>query len=74
MSKDRVRVYLLHHTIDRGDMEDDKIIGIYSTQANAERAVERLKGKPGFRLPNGRFTIGPYVLGMDYWSDGFGED
>ncbi len=65
-------VFMLHHTITRGDAEDDKIIGVYSTRAEAEAAIERLKNKPGFRDPRGEFGIGPYKLNRDHFGDGFG--
>lgn len=67
-------VFMLHHTITRGDVEDDKIIGVYATRSSAEAAIERLKDKPGFRDPRGVFGIGPYKLDMDYWADGFGPE
>jgi hypothetical protein len=65
-------VYLLHHTVTRGEEENDKIIGIYSSEDVAKRAIERFKALPGFRDPDGEFTIGPYRLDQDYWADGFG--
>jgi hypothetical protein len=68
------RVFLLHHTIKRGDEEDDKIIGIYSSMESAERAIARLREKPGFRDPRGEFVIGPYNLDQDYWAEGFGVE
>jgi hypothetical protein len=69
-----LKYYTLYHTIDRGpdDDEDEKVIGIYSTEQLAERALERVKDKPGFRLPIGRFVICPCILDFDFWADGFG--
>jgi hypothetical protein len=65
-------VYLLHHTVTRDEEEHDKIIGIYSSEGAAQKAIDRLKDLPGFRDPDGDFTIGPYELDRDYWAEGFG--
>jgi len=48
-------VYLLWH-IDR--FEDEKLIGMYRTQEDADAATERLKGMPGFRDDGGKFVCG----------------
>lgn len=68
------KVFLLQHNIPRGDNDNSKIIGIYSTKDLAGKAIDRLKDKPGFRDPKGTFTVGPYQLDFDYWSEGFGVD
>jgi hypothetical protein len=65
-------VFILWHVreIDGGD-EDEKLIGIYRTRADAEAAISRLSDKPGFRdWPSG-FQIHEYVLGRDGWTEGF---
>ena len=67
-----LKYYTLYHTIERGDDEDEKVIGIYSSEDLAKQALERVKDKPGFRLPIGRFVIGPCILDFDFWADGFG--
>ena len=66
------KVFVLNHVITRGDVEDLKLVGVYSTEANARAAIDRLKDKPGFRDPRGKFISDPYFLNMDYWADGFG--
>jgi hypothetical protein len=59
------------------DFDDDdvgsKIIGIYSSEANAKAAIERLKSKPGFRDWPGGFRIFDYWLDHDGWPDGYGS-
>jgi hypothetical protein len=48
-----------------------KSIGIYSTEENANAAIERLKDRPGFRdWPNG-FRVFGRTLDEDRWADGF---
>jgi hypothetical protein len=58
------------HVHDDGE-EDAKLIGIYSTRTAAEKAVERLKLKPGFRDTPEGFTIDLYRLDEDHWTEGF---
>jgi hypothetical protein len=73
------KVYPLSHTQlseeEEGNSDDDpslKEIGIYSSRANAEAAIERLGKKPGFRdFPNG-FRIWEATLDVDEaWAEGF---
>jgi hypothetical protein len=65
-------VFLVWHVHDFGDgNEDDKLIGVYRTRENAEAAIKRIAGQPGFvDQPNG-FQICPYVLDMDHWTEGY---
>jgi homoserine kinase type II len=65
-------VYSLWHvrTKDNGD-DDEKSIGVYSTQDLAEATVERLREKEGFRdFPEG-FQIFETVLDRSGWEEGF---
>lgn len=48
-----------------------KIIGIYSSEEEANKAIERASKLPGFKEHVDGFGIGVYVLDFDYWSDGF---
>ena len=66
------KIFTLRHTIVRDGDEDHKKIGTYSSEQLAKQAIERVKGKPGFRDPRGYFTIDPSILDFDYWADGFG--
>ncbi len=65
-------IFTLLHTIVRDGEEDHKKIGVYASEELAKQAMERVKGKPGFRDPRGYFTIDPSLLNFDYWADGFG--
>ena len=66
------KVFILRHIVVRGEEENHKQIGIYSSEDLAKQAIERLKDKPGFRDHGGGFTIDPCMLDFDYWADGFG--
>ena len=58
---------------DFDEASDRKSIGIYSSKASAESAIDRLKTKPGFRdWPNG-FRIFEAQLDQDSWVDGYGN-
>ena len=61
--------YLLQH--ERPDAEDVKVIGVYSSQLEAEAAIKRLSKQPGFRDYLGGFTIDAYELDQDNWTEGF---
>lgn len=66
-----MEVFILHHVHEMDDEEDVKLIGIYSTHANAEAAIMRLAQKPGFiDTPEG-FEITAYTLDNDQWTDGY---
>lgn len=72
-------VYILYHfkislndVINENDMsKDPKFIGIYSTKANAEAAIERLKDKFGFKLWPGGFRIFDHEIDKTDWQAGF---
>jgi hypothetical protein len=65
-------VFLLEHVHDQGGgCEDIKTIGIYSTLDAAQRTIERLRIKPGFRDAPDGFNIDPYPLNTNSWEDGF---
>jgi len=60
-------VHLLWHVHE----DDEKLIGVYMTKADAEAATERLRQKPGFvDTPNG-FEIHEYELNQDHWTEGY---
>lgn len=68
-------VFLLWHSrAGRDDRTDDKLVGVYSTRAEAEAAIARKLSFEGFRdFPDG-FLIDPYELDRDAWSEGFISD
>ena len=54
-----------------GPPQDEKLIGIYSSENDAQEAIKRIKTKPGFRdFPDG-FQIDEYEIGKDNWPEGF---
>ncbi len=67
-----VDVFLVQHVhIHNDGAETVKLIGIYTSRANAEQAIERLKQQPGFRdVPEG-FVLDQYTLDEDNWTEGF---
>jgi hypothetical protein len=65
------KVFILWHVHDLGGAEDEILIGVYRTEADAKAAIERLRHKPGFTtFPDG-FQVSPYELNQDHWTDGF---
>lgn len=54
------------------DVEDYKLIGVFTTEQQAQTAMSQLKMQPGFKdYPNG-FHIDAYPLNQVNWSSGFG--
>jgi hypothetical protein len=78
-----MKVYVLHHShiLEEDDIEDVKLIGVYSTEEAARAAVVRLDAMPGFSEtpkllteddePREGFEITPYDLDEDGWTEGF---
>jgi hypothetical protein len=65
-------VFLLWHTHDFGyGVTDDKLIGAYSSEAEAESAKARKLQLEGFRDAPDGFRIVPYELDKDQWSGGY---
>ena len=65
-------VYLLEHV--RAQFEDDedaKTIGVYSTEASAKAAIDRLRMQPGFQDHPEGWIISAMRLDEDHWSEGF---
>ena len=51
--------------------EDVKLIGVYSSIAEANSAIERKGSCEGFRDHKVGFEISTYSLDKDTWSEGF---
>lgn len=65
-------VYLLQHSYEIEDFEETKIIGIYSSQKNAEEVKEKYKSLPGFKkYPDSAFFIDKYEVDISNWEEGF---
>jgi hypothetical protein len=54
--------------------DDCSLIGVYSTRANAEAAIERARLLPGFKDYPEFFIIDPYKLNEDHWTSGLTFD
>jgi hypothetical protein len=76
-------VFVLQHCrTDESGYDNLKMIGAYSSRSEAERAVERLRGMPGFKdspkivdplkdEESSGFYIDEYALNEDHWTEGF---
>lgn len=66
------KVYLLwhNHTFDDG-REDDKLLGVYESEAAAVAAKARVAHQPGFIENTEGFCISPYELNKDNWTSGY---
>lgn len=64
-------VFILHHSYELDELEQTKLIGAYSSITEAEAAIERLIGKPGFKDHPDDFVITEYELNQDNWTEGF---
>lgn len=67
-------VYILWHVHEfeeSGLPDDEKLIGVYRTQKDAEAAQRSVADQPGFRdLPNG-FQIHRHTIGNTGWTEGY---
>ncbi|HEX2531156.1 MAG TPA: hypothetical protein VHK70_06750 [Burkholderiaceae bacterium] len=67
-------VFVVQHSYERDDhchCEETKLIGVYSSMAEATAAVETIKGQPGFFTRSEAFFIDEYPLDVDHWSEGY---
>ena len=69
-------VFMLWHIYEQRDgtgiHNEEKLIGVFSSKANAREAIERLKDKEGFRdLPLRCFEIHQTKVDQVGWKDGF---
>jgi hypothetical protein len=64
-------VFVVHHEYQRYDDRDEtKIVGVYSTEAKAKLAIERLRALPRFsEYPDG-FSVDCYPIDADHWIEG----
>jgi len=71
LDKTLTAVFVVHHEYQRYDDRDEiKLIGIYSTEAKAKSAIERLRVLPGFsEFPDG-FSVDCYPLDADHMVEG----
>jgi homoserine kinase type II len=69
-------VYLLwfEKEMPEGDEDIELLIGVYSSEAEASAAIERVKNKPGFVDFQEGFHIYRSQLNQDSWTEGFITD
>ena len=70
-------VFLLWHVYELtdgdGTHDEEKFIGVFSSEEKAKDAIEQLKGKAGFRdYPVSCFEIHKGKMDRVGWVDGFG--
>jgi hypothetical protein len=61
------------HRFRESNDEDETLIGVYRTRADAEAAILRVREKPGFSAEPEGFQICEYSLNKDHWTEGFVE-
>jgi hypothetical protein len=66
-----VNVFVLQHSYEQGDCTETKMIGVYSSREQAERAIDRLREVPGFIDRPEDFYVDEYRLDKDQWAEGF---
>jgi hypothetical protein len=62
---------LWHYYDDENDNEQDRAVGAFSTEENAERARAFVRDKPGFRDHPEGFYIQAATLNETLWEEGF---
>ena len=66
-----IHVWILWHSYELNKVEERKLIGVYSSEANANAARRRVETQPGFcDRPDG-FAIDRYELNKEHWIEGF---
>jgi hypothetical protein len=66
------KVYVVQHVneLDKNDV-DIKFIGVYSSYAKAQKSIEILSKKTGFKDNPSGFSIDEYEVDKDNWAEGF---
>jgi|SRR6478735_3109979 len=64
-------VYLVHHSYELDSIEETKFIGVYTTESEANSAVERLRKQPGFKDRPNDFQVVEHELDKDNWTEGY---
>ncbi len=65
-------VFLLWHVHQLSDdEEDEKLLGVYESEEEANTAIDRYRSKPGFSEDPTGFQISKYELNKDHWTEGY---
>jgi homoserine kinase type II len=66
------KVFILWHVHSHPSGDDDeKLIGVYSSQISATAAIDRVKDQLGFIDHPDGFSVHEYELDRDHWTEGF---
>lgn len=65
------KVYLALHLNSENEIEDIKIIGIFSSLKTAKDTIALLKKKKGFKNNPKGFSIDEYIIDKTHWKEGF---
>lgn len=72
MTNQMTHVWLLQHVhVMLDEHEDVKVIGIFSSEKEAELAREKLSNLPGFMDSKDGFYIDKYAIDQIGWIEGF---
>jgi hypothetical protein len=72
MKKRNQTVFILWHVHKiKGQEDENKLIGVYSSKQQARSAQNRTKLLPGFKEHRKGFIIDEYEVGKDHWTEGF---
>lgn len=66
-----MKVYVVQHEYERDGVDEVKLVGIYRSAMDARSAVERISRLPGFADHPDGFSVDPYEVGLDHWTEGF---
>lgn len=67
-------VFVVHHSYGDSESETYKLVGIFSSETLALKAVEVLRQRSGFHdYPEG-FSVDNYKLNEICWAEGFGPN
>lgn len=64
-------IFLVWHTHTISGVDDEKLIGTYSSETEAQAAVVRLSDRRGFVDCKEGFLIDCYEINQDHWTEGY---
>jgi hypothetical protein len=72
-SQEPQQVYLLWHIheLEDGESDNEKLLGVCSTEAKATGRIASAVELPGFREAPAGFEVARYVVDRDEWAEGF---
>ncbi|MFM7852548.1 MAG: SPOR domain-containing protein [Flammeovirgaceae bacterium] len=69
---DNKYVFLLQHAYEIDGEDEIKLIGVFSSEENAQKAIDNLKGQKGFnKFPESCFNLDKILLDDCKWQGGF---